>query len=400
MMNAHGPKGKNTSQLQLENRSTLLKLLRQNSHVCRKELADMSGLTGAAVTYLMRDLIDVGLVAEDREYEGPRNKNAIPLKISYERFLVIGISVRRGQLAWAIADLSGHIIDSGSAGFALTESVDNVLKTIEGLISDYIADYSTKRHIVGIGISVPGPIDLEKGEISYLTNLPGWKAIPVRGYLETKFDIPVMMDEDANAAALAERWLGRGKDYQNLISILVSKGIGSGVIIAGSIYHGTYGLAGEIGHMSIDFEGAQCECGNRGCLELYASVLAVTRRARKLYGAEIDFDTIKEQVALGEPRFTRLVEDAGRYLGYGIANLTYAFNPELVALHGEMTVFGSPWLESVRSAAAQRLSPEISSRLQIELSTLPADPVLLGTVAMVCEYLFEYPVLERFAGQH
>ena len=396
-MGKNEPKGKNISQLQLENRSTLLKLLRSHKHIWRKDLAEMSGLTGAAVTYLIRDLIEVGLVSEDREYTGPRSKNAIPLKINYERFLVIGVSIRRGRISRAVADLSGKIIASDSIRFDLTESAERVMDALVKLISEYIADYGHVGGIVGIGLSVPGPINLERGEISYLTNLPGWKAIPIRRYLEERFDIPVMMDEDANAAALAEKWLGSGRNHKNLISILVGKGVGAGVIMGGHIYHGAFGLAGEIGHMSINFEGPLCECGNKGCLELYASTLALMRRAEARYGIKGDFQTFRKQVAQGHDGLEQMVIDAGRHLGYGITNLVYAFNPELVALHGDMTLFGPLWLENVRGAVAERLPADISSNLRIEVSTLP-DPVLLGTVAMVCEHLFENPVLTSFTS--
>jgi predicted NBD/HSP70 family sugar kinase len=186
-----------------------------------------------------------------------------------------------------------------------------------------------------------------------------------------------------------------------MISILVGKGVGGGAILDGKILHGAFGMAGEIGHASISFDGPLCECGNRGCLELYGSTLALKKQAQVLLGLQEQpsFQAIKEQINAGDARLMQLANQSGAYLGYAIVNLVNTFNPELVVLHGDMTELGDVWLGGLKQAVEERLKPEIYSCLRIECSTLDDDPVLLGTVAMVCEYLFDRPVLERFSGQ-
>ena len=391
-------RGKNKVQIQVENRSTLLKLLKANKHICRKDLAELSGLTGAAVTNIIRDLIDAGLVEEDHAYTGLNRKNAVPLRICFERFLVIGVTIQRGLVSSAIADLSGKIVAQSKMAFDLDEPPSAVLERLSQSIQRYIDEYGNRFRIVGIGVSVPGPTNLVLGRISYLTNAPGWTNVPIKDYLAERFSYPVVMNEDANSAVLAEHWLGKGQGRDNLISILASKGVGAGVIVNGQILYGAYGLVGEIGHTSIDWDGPQCECGNRGCLELYCSSLALVRKARKTLGNtdDLGLEAVVEQASSGNRELQDLIIESGKYLGCGIVNLVYTFNPELVTIHGEMLFCGGLWLESIRSAVRERLNPSIAQQVQIEFSSLQ-DPVLLGTVAMMGEKLFAEPELEYFA---
>src|SRR5690554_1695206 len=391
-------RGKNTIQIQLENRSTLLRLLRENEYACRKDLAEMSGLTGATVTNLIRDLINIGLVSEARDYSGTRIRNSVPLKMNYENFLIIGVSLRRGFLSLAVSDLSGMVIEKQKLVVDFKESVQSVLNVICGEVQNYIDKYQSKGKIIGLGLSLPGPLNLKKGEIPYLTNFPGWKDVQVKKILKNKFKLPLIIDDVANAAAIAEKWFGQGRKYHNIISILVSRGVGAGVILDEKIYHGAFGFAGEIGHVSIDFHGPKCECGNHGCLELYCSILTLLKKAQEIYGVNIitGFEDLTERVKNGDKNLCNLIVDNGKYLGYAVVNLVNIFNPELIVLHGDMTRFGDLWLDSIKETDHGRLLSDIYSNLLNDYSSVQEDPYLLGTVAMVCDYIFYNPQLKHF----
>ncbi len=391
------PKGKNTAQLQLENRSTILKLLYQNEHICRKDLAEMSGLTGAAVTNLVRDLIEVELIKEDRDFESSLNRNSIPLQINYQRFLGIGVNLRRDRLSYALFNLKGNLLEKKQTLLNLEGPIDNVLMSIKESVDYCIHASFGKGRVVGIGITTPGPIHLEKGEISFLTHYPDWKGIPIKKYLEQQFSLPVILDNNSNAAALAEKWFGEGKEYQHMISFLISKGIGSGIILDGKIYHGSFGFAGEVGHMSINYDGPLCDCGNHGCLELYCSTDALIKKAQSEYGIQVkNWDEFKTRVKNGDQKLAGLVWNSARQLGYGIVNLANTYNPELIVINGDMNDFGNDWLEVVRQAASVRLLPDVISRLQIKFTSFQENPVLLGTLAMITEFIFEKPELSFF----
>ena len=397
------PKGRepiNPSQMQLKNRSTLLKLLRLNENSCRKDLAEASGLTGATVTNLIRDLVDIGLIIEDKNYSGLRSRNAMALRFNYEDFLIVGASVRRGALWCAVADFGGRFLEKRKIPLALDQPVEDVLRNLRIVVSDLISRFSNRGTIVGLGVSVPGPIDLDKGEIPKLTNLPGWSAIPIKCFLEDAFDLPIVIDDNANAAAIAERWFGFGLDHNSLISVLVSNGVGAGVVIDGQVVHGAYGFAGEFGHMSIDCNGPQCECGNRGCVELYCSALSILRQGQSLYGSQITkFDQMVECVKAGDDKIRAMVEESGRYLGYSLVNLVNLFNPELLVVHGDMLRFGDMWFEPVVSALTERLLPEVAARFEIRSTGLEEDPVITGAIAMVFDYIISNPHLDYFKAR-
>jgi len=391
---------KNRTQMQLENRSLLLNFIKNNENICRKDLAEMTGLTGAAVTNLVRDLIEVGIVTEYRGYEGPRSRNALSLKINYEKYFIIGISFRRGSITYGVSDLAGKIFKKNKLLLELSEPVDKVFKALNSVIESCITEFSIKGKIVGLGLSFPGPINLSKREISYLTNLPGWKDIEIKKYLEDKFDFPVIIGEAANATAVAEKWFGCAKEYKNFISILISQGVGAGIVINGKIYWGESGFAGEIGHVSIDYNGPQCSCGNKGCLELYCSTLSLLKKAQSIYSSEKikNFDDILKKFN-NDKKILDLVTENGKYLGFAIVNLINSFNPELIVIHSEMNKFGDIWIENISSSAIRRLLPEISSNVKIKYSTLKDDPVFLGAIAMVCAYIFEKPHLKYFLSK-
>lgn len=389
--------GRNINQVQLENRSILLNLIKNHKEVCRKDLSEISGLTGATVTNLIRDLINVGIVTERTNYRGSRSKNAISLQINFEKFFVIGLTFRRGFIIYGVSDLAGNILKKSELLLKLNEPVDKVFKALNSIIKSCIAEFNIRGKIIGLGLSFPGPINLNKGEISYLTNLPGWKDIEIKKYLKDNFNFPVIIDEAANATAFAEKWFGCAKEHINFISMLISQGVGAGIVINGKIYWGESGFAGEIGHVSIDYNGPQCSCGNKGCLELYCSTLSLLKKAQSIYSSEKikNIDDILKKFN-NDKKILDLVTENGKYLGFAIVNLINSFNPELVVIHSEMNKFGDIWIENIRSSTIRRLLPEISSNVKIEYSTLKDDPVFLGAIAMVCAYIFEKPHLKYF----
>lgn len=393
---------KNKIDIQLKNRSTILRLLQAHEYACRKDLAELSGLTAAAVTNLVRDLVDIGLVAEDRNYVGPRSRNAISLRINRDAFLVIGANFRRGRLACAVSNLGGKIIEKESVEFASDVTVEHVLQEICNVVTKMLSSDSLARKVIGMGIGVPGPINVSRGQIAHITNLPGWKQVPIRRLMEERFQIPVLIEHDANTAALAEKWFGVGKPYHDIVSLLVGKGVGAGIIANDKIYHGAAGFAGEIGHTSIDFDGFSCECGNRGCLELYTSTLVLLNRVKKelAIDSHLTIDQLRQVLDGGNDKAYAILMEIATYLGYGVVNIINSYNPEIVILGGEISLLGDRWLERimnrVREIVDTRVLPDVARDVQIEYSRLGNDSVLLGAVALVVDYLFDRPVLGYF----
>ncbi|NLN29322.1 MAG: ROK family protein [Firmicutes bacterium] len=263
------------------------------------------------------------------------------------------------------------------------------------MIDQTLQEAAARRlKVVGIGVSAPGPLFSHEGRIVLTSNYPEWTDFSVREFLASRFDMPVHVEHDANVSVLAEKWFGKGVGSNNLVYVVVDRGVGAGIFYDGQLYRGHHGIAGEIGHTTICYDGPQCECGNRGCLEMYCSSFAVLTQARDVLGADaqdgqLTIDAVTHLVREGDPRALHLMTEAGCFLVIGVANLFNAYNPERIILGGEMIKAGEPWFEAVKESVRQRTLPEVYAGTQIYMSELETDPAFLGTGSLVISAAFE-----------
>jgi predicted NBD/HSP70 family sugar kinase len=280
--------------------------------------------------------------------------------------------------------------------------VKNVLGLLNNVINNCLEEFDSKGKIVGLGLAVPGPFNIKKGEISYLTNIKGWSNVPIKSYFQDKYKFPVVLIEAANATAVAEKWFGCAKKYDNFISILVSKGIGAGIYIDGKVYTGKSGFAGEIGQVSLDYNGPLCDCYNKGCLEYYCSTISFFKKINKLIKQKDSINTFEELLAskkIDKLTINNLVKDNGRYLGYAIVNLINLFDVELIVINSEIVIFGEIWMQSIKSAIIDRVSPVMLEGVDIKYSELNDDPILLGAIATVFNNIFTNPRIDFFENK-
>ena len=241
----------------------------------------------------------------------------------------------------------------------------------------------------GVGVGSPGTIDVERGVVLFSPNLPGWHDIPLRRMIEDDLGMRCVVDNDANVAALAEQWVGVGRGASSLVLLTLGTGVGGGIVLDGRIWHGGGGVAGEVGHMSINPDGPLCGCGNHGCLEAYASATAMVRRLREAVEAgapstladRMDGLTAKliHRAALeGDETARRNVEQTGRYLGVGVSNLMHILNPEVIAFSGGVTAAGPMLLAPLREEVERRTLEASRRGVRIGLAALPNNAGLIG----------------------
>lgn len=310
---------------------------------------------------------------------------------------VIGVDLGGTKINTGIIDESGKIILSIKVPTLAKEGPYPVIERIKKSIYDVLIEANMKlEDIKGIGIISPGPIDSEKGLVVNPSNLPGWDHIPIVKLLKEEFKLPVMLDNDANAAALAEYMFGSGRGLKNFVYITISTGIGGGIIINGKLYRGTNSNAGEVGHMTINYNGPKCNCGNFGCFETYASGTAIARYAKKavfdnrttlikeLAGEnEITAQHVFEAAIKEDPVAIELIDEEAFYLGVGISNIIAFANPERIALGGGVSkqwdMFYNRMMETINERA---LKPMIDV-CQIVKSELKDDIGILGAAAII-----------------
>lgn len=264
---------------------------------------------------------------------------------------LVGIDIGGTKIATCVMRKDGEVIAQEEVPTKAKEGPKAVISRIKDTVY-HVLDQGqvAKDDVEAIGVGMPGPLDIKKGLVKNPPNLPGWIDIPLTKILEEEFQLPVVLENDANAAVLGEKYYGIGKGIENIVYITVSTGIGVGVIVDGKLLKGEVGNGTEAGHTTINFGGPKCGCGNYGCWEAYASGTSLARFARDgiargentiIKDLAKDDEVKAEHVFLaakkGDKFAKELVEDEGFYLGVGLANVVNMFNPKLIVIGGGLT---------------------------------------------------------------
>ncbi|MEC0368725.1 ROK family transcriptional regulator [Paenibacillus chibensis] len=356
------------------NKSLILHTIRKHPELSRARISEMTGLNKATVSNLVAELQEDQLVLEAGPGESSGGRKPLMLHFNAMAGCVIGMELRVKQLTAILCDLNGNVLSEADS-LLQRHDLDDVLAEMKTMIGELIAKApSTPYGVVGIGVGVPGMVD-ENGVVLFAPNL-AWEKVHLRELLEESFSIPVVIDNEANSGAFGELNFGRGEDVRHLLYVSAGSGIGSGIIIAGELYKGSRGYAGETGHMCIEAEGIPCSCGSRGCWELYAS-----EKAYDLASMELPAHRTPDLIgfaARGDAAAERQFSEIGAYLGIGLTNLINSFNPELIVIGGPLSE-AREWLEpSMQQMVAKRTLPYHKQQLEIAFSTLGSRAAMIG----------------------
>ncbi|MHB8172860.1 MAG: ROK family protein [Nitrospirota bacterium] len=308
----------------------------------------------------------------------------------------IGIDLGGTNLRFGLVREDEKIVSRRRTGTMAAEGVEIVLERLtSGIHTLARKAESDGLEIAGIGIGVPGIISAREGVVRISPNLPGWKDIPLRSHLKESFPYPVYVENDANAYALGEYWFGAGKGAKSMVCITLGTGVGGGIILNGDIWRGADGMAGEVGHITVNPDGPLCPCGNRGCLERYSSATAVMEMAvAAVAGSQktalkslakkglLTPEAIANVAKKGDRTAMRIYSEAGKYLGIAVADLINLLNIECIVIGGGLSgaweLFIGPLKEEVR-ARAFKIPAE---RCGIIRGRLKDDAGILGAVGL------------------
>jgi len=246
----------------------------------------------------------------------------------------IGVDLGGTNLRAAVVDSAGKMLHRESVTACFENGPLRVVNSIVEIVERMRARGAGDQ-LRGVGIGVPGFIDMDAGVIVGSANLPGFQGFPVRDEIQQRLGTPILLENDANAAALGEMWIGAGKNVRDLILLTLGTGIGGGIVIDGKVMHGAHGMAGEFGHMTVIPQGNPCGCGNRGCLEKHASASAIAAMASLMhFGREVTAEQVYELALQGNERAKMIFESMGRALGIALASLINIFNFPLYLISG------------------------------------------------------------------
>lgn len=393
--------GRNPQAAREHNRALILRLIRDTGPTSRAELARMSRLSKPVVTDIVDGLIRFQLVKETTKGEAVLGRKPILLEINREALWVMGIDLSRNHVDLVITDLLGEPQRKMSRRISFEDEdagyPERVVKYVTDIIHDSRVD---PAHIAGISIGYPLPLSHVKRMIVSDGQVVGWKTVRLKELIQKEFNVPVYLDNDANVAALYEKWYGQASDFKNFLFVLVGNGVGCGIMIGGSIYRGTHGIAGEIGHMSIDPNGPRCLCGSRGCLE---TLVSVPRLLSQILEEDVKagrgdglptLDQVCERALQHDAVVIEKVREMSEYLAIAVTNLVNTFNPEAVVIGGPIAKLGDLLMEPLSLALAARAHPLFANKTKLVLSRYSEDAVVRGAAFLVIERFFENP--ERY----
>ncbi|MEK5214249.1 MULTISPECIES: ROK family protein [Psychrobacillus] len=367
------------------NKSLVLDKIKYNSPISRASVASQVGLNKGTVSSLVNDLLEEHLIYESGPGESSGGRRPVMLLFNEKAGYSIGIDLGVNYLLGVLTDLNGNIHTEKQITFKnlnYEEIEIKLFETIEYLLK---STPESPHGVIGIGVGVPGIVDKDDN-ILLAPNL-NWRNINLKEVLEERYNIPIIIENEANAGAYGEKNFGAGKDFENVIYVSAGIGIGVGLILNDSLYKGSNGFSGELGHMTIQAGGAKCRCGNEGCWELYASEQALVRQAEKL-DIPSDMQDLEGLVTLaesGNDEIIALFEQTGDYLGIGINNIINIFNPQQVII-GNRLAYSEKWL---KDSLNKRISNQAlwfqQNDLQIDFSELSTRSTALGVAAFSIE---------------
>jgi predicted NBD/HSP70 family sugar kinase len=374
--------------LRQRNRLAIIDVLRRTGQASRTDLVRDTGLSRTTVSKLVGELQHEGLVVERgdvTDITAPSvGRPRVALTLNPAAGTAVGIDFGHDLVRVAVADLSGTVLQEARRDFDVDADAQAAVALAAGLVDELMAAAGTTlERVVGVGVAVSAPILRDVGEVASSSILPGWTAFSPGGELERRLGRPVMLGNDANLGALAEVRHGAGRGAKNVIYVMLSGGIGAGLILDGELFSGHSGLTGELGHVVVEPAGQICRCGNRGCLETVASASALLEALRPLHGADV---TLEDAVALarsGDDGCRRLFADAGREVGRAVGAICNLVNPELVIVGGEMSVAGDVLVDAVREGIALATIPAVRRDARVIAASLGDRAEVLGAIRLV-----------------
>lgn len=363
--------------------------------ISRVELAEQMNLTRAAVTTIVNDLIEAGIIQEAESRAGGSGRPPIILEINPRRGLVAGVDIGASHVSIILSNFSAGVLDEQESVLDIALGPEPCLKLANEMLEHMLSQKGfARRDLLAIGMGVPGPIMVETGTVIAPPIMPGWDGFPIRDSMEEYWGCPVSLNNDAELGAVGEWAYGAGRGEQNVVFVKVGSGVGAGLLLDGKIYHGATGAAGEIGHLTIDENGPLCACGNYGCLEALAGGRAIARQAQEAVRAGkrtqlSDLKPVEQLTAMdvstaarrGDLISQQILARAGSYLGIAIAGLVNLFNPSMVVVGGGVGQIGDLFLEPVRQAVRQRSLPAAARAARITTALLGRRSAGMGAVA-------------------
>ncbi len=378
----------------------ILRTIKDRASISRTDLQHITDLSWGTITNITRELLNRNLIREEGALSTKAGRKPVRLAINPTSHALVGLNIAAEGIDCLVLNLPGDTLyfEQAPASAVRNNSSEAVLEQAAAMLHRaLLAPAVASRVCLGIGIALPGGLDVKQGLLRSAPHLPGWRDVPVREFLQTRLSAPVLIEHNPNCLALAERWFGLAGQSDDLLCIHLGQGVGMGILLHGEIFRGSQQMAGEFGHTTLDPNGPPCACGDHGCVESYCSIAAVLEYARKITtpgSAAAQAITIDELVTLAgtsdagaQECFTRV----GTHLGIGISNLVDLFNPHLIVLTGQLAGANAHFMPALE-AELTRHAWKHSSR-QLQISKLGPRATVMGACGLILQSVFSQDIL-------
>lgn len=373
------------------NKQIVLNYVRDRAPISRAEIARETALQRSTVSAIVDALQDTGLIEEigTGDSTGGRKPTLLKLKTDYP--CAVGVDLTPRETTVAVADVSGKVVEMEK--FLTSPDADYMSREIVARVGRFAEKYKNNR--LQVGMSLPGIVDYSLGKVLYIPYFD-WRDWNIGEQIERETSLPVTIDNDANAIALAELWFGEEKirKIKNFVTVLVAEGVGTGIVFDGQVYRGEKGAAGEFGHMFVgDDAPVQCSCGSRSCWEAHSSEKAIIARYRGRLngsfssGSEITVRQIIRLADHGDETAHFVLRETAKYLAIGISNLIVGFSPQAVVVSGEITKAWHLIAQEIHTVVEDQIRRPLPTTI-ISASSLGETPTLIGSLSLVLAGIF------------
>jgi predicted NBD/HSP70 family sugar kinase len=369
----------------------ILRTIKDRGSISRTDLQQVTGLSWGTITNTTRELLERNFIREEGATASKAGRKPMRLALNPARHSLIGVEITPELVRCLAMNLAGDALWYETAHVSHDEEPESVLDRTADIVRRGLSAVSS-RLCLGIGVAVPGTLNVKLGAVVRAPRLHKWKDVPVRDRLQAKLNAAIRVERIANCLALAERWFGEAGEIEEVLCVKIGEGVGMGVLINGEIFRGSEGMAAEFGHVTIDPEGPACTCGDRGCVEAYCSAPAIVKHAHSLADpAAAQAKSVEELAALAGASNSAAIatfERMGKVLGIGVANVIDLFNPGLVVLSGKTASAHPHFMRVLEQQVQTRAWPHSSRKLLI--SRLGERATAMGACGMILQAAFEH----------
>jgi predicted NBD/HSP70 family sugar kinase/predicted transcriptional regulator len=374
----------------------IVRLLSERGALSATQIAGISGLAKSTVSTALAELRRTGMVVDGAGAENGKGQSvgrpATVLTLNPRAGTCVGLLFGLEHIQMIVADVSHALIADVTLEIEPDYTPAQAAQMAKGLIQQAYSEHAISIDtLLGVGIAVAGPINPSDGKVLRASGVPTWAGIDIRTVFEPALQQPIFADNESNCSAIAEMTWGAAMGFEDFVLFTIDLGIGGAIVSRGHVMTGIAGAAGEFGHMSIDPQGELCRCGNRGCLELYASFKGPVEQASRRFGRKMNIEEVVALAREGDVGCLRLIEDTAEVAGRGLGIIGAAINPGLIVIGGRLGVAGDMLLNPLEQSfnkhtLVKRDDVSAASRTKFVASRFSANDACMGAVGLVLRH--------------